>query len=184
MHSSDQSNGASVFWNMFFFVEAHFLSLSHGNSRGGDGLFGIAGCCLLSAESKCHLFFPFLLLRALQGVLPVGCRVGNKTEKKMLRTKNTSSRKQRWGKLSAFKAVLPKEQRQRELHQSAAQDTAGLRLSSRTAHGLGSVGKHVGWDGMGWRHNHPALHPGSCAPSSPAAIPVLPGTALPSCCWI
>lgn len=82
MHSSDQSNGASVFWNMFFFVESHFLSLSHGNSRGGDGLFGIAGCCLLSAESKCHLFFPFLLLRALRGVLPVGCRVGNKTEKK------------------------------------------------------------------------------------------------------
>ena len=141
MHSSDQSTGASVFWNMFFFVEAHFLSLSHGNSRGGDGLFGIAGCCLLSAESKCHLFFPFLLLRALRGVLPVGCRVGNKTEKKMLRTKNTSSRKQRWGKLSAFKAVLPKEQRQGELHQSAAQE--GRAVPGRTGMAAGLLGAQL-----------------------------------------
>lgn len=68
-----------------FRVGSNFLSVSHGNSRGGDGLFGNVGCCLLSAESKCHLdlFFPFLLfLRTLRGALPVECIVGNKTEKK------------------------------------------------------------------------------------------------------
>lgn len=163
----------------FFFIRSHFLSLSHGNSSGGDGLFGIAGCCLLSAESKCHLFFPFfLLLRALQGALPVGCRVGNKTEKKKLRTKNTSSRKQRWGKTQRLQSSFSQR--------AAAEGTPSVSSPEHSRASLFLPDCPWPWAAhrMGWDHNHPTLHPGSCAPSSPAAIPVLPGTALPSCSWI